>query len=677
MFTLGLAVLTLLVAIGPARTQGMRLRPLSPAEKVTRALHAPAFYLRLAFVPSGLNAIYEVPDSMLPSDAQFTLPCLVTVGLTAAALPALLLGRGGRGEAVMGGGTTTKSERAWFEESRAVTLSLAWATYVSLLMPSLGLLTDHIWGLAADRYCYIANLVVGVPLLAAGLDELAQLVLAMEGSANNNSNSNNNPNNNNSNSNNKDGKIKLGRKCTSPAAGTGSTLTSKPNPHTSATSFKVLAALAGPIFLVAATLAATSRAQAESWRNSEALWERAVAIAPSSSLALNNLASTRKLGAINEPGGPLRGGGERGGGGGGGGSLNDSQRRKREWEDQQKLARSGASTVDLYARAVAQAPAYVSGIENLAVSLGDIGRSAEALDWINRAVALSPTNGRTYEVLGAELSRSERNGSGLGSGRSSSNGGELQGGGVRVGGDVHREAEAAAAFEKALLFNPTLHLSAYNIATIFLRRGQSERALEMFEVAATVAPTHAVYLNNFANALQAAGRGQEARATYEAALFVLRSARKADMTGNNLAADPVRAIELLPEIRANLAGLLGQQGRLEEAADHYRGALEARPNYPEATCGLGSAYGAMPGEEAGGEGKQGGEGGYELHKEAVRLWIKCTELAPAYAPTFAPNIFAFCSALAQVGEDELWGPLGEREREIDFSACAKKWGKLL
>ena len=50
--------------------------------------------------------------------------------------------------------------------------ALSWLAYVIVLLPTLGIFCNHVWGLAADRYSYIPMLLIGTPVCAFTISEL-------------------------------------------------------------------------------------------------------------------------------------------------------------------------------------------------------------------------------------------------------------------------------------------------------------------------------------------------------------------------------------------------------------------------------------------------------------------------------------------------------------------------
>ncbi|CAE7865049.1 Calmodulin, partial [Symbiodinium necroappetens] len=133
-------------------------RPLNSLETVLRASYAPCFYLWKTFAPpwTWTTPRYDLPEKLELADFQFAsaLAFLAATLVFIACFAAL--------EAL--------GARSW--SCRA--LCLAWATYLALLLPSLGFVSTHIWALAADRYVYLPTLCILMPCTAAVLQSLCE-----------------------------------------------------------------------------------------------------------------------------------------------------------------------------------------------------------------------------------------------------------------------------------------------------------------------------------------------------------------------------------------------------------------------------------------------------------------------------------------------------------------------
>ncbi|CAE7257290.1 unnamed protein product [Symbiodinium sp. CCMP2592] len=133
-------------------------RPLDSLERVLRASYAPCFYLWRTFAPpwQWTTPRYALPEKLELADFGFAsavafLAATLAFCICFAALEAL-------------------GARSW----RCRALSLAWATYLALLLPSLGVVSTHIWALAADRYAYLPTLCILMPCTAALLQSLCE-----------------------------------------------------------------------------------------------------------------------------------------------------------------------------------------------------------------------------------------------------------------------------------------------------------------------------------------------------------------------------------------------------------------------------------------------------------------------------------------------------------------------
>jgi tetratricopeptide (TPR) repeat protein len=165
-----------------------------------------------------------------------------------------------------------------------------------------------------------------------------------------------------------------------------------------------------------------------------------------------------------------------------------------------------------------------------------------------------------------------------------------------------RLAEAQAIYEDVLAGHPedadVLHL----LGLVLGQQGQPARALDLIGQALRLSPDKPAYLDNFAAALRAMGRLEEAAATYARSLavrpqganahchhgLVLHELGRLDAAVASLD----RAIALQPThadahfIRGNV---LRDMGRLDEAVRDYDRAAALRPPYGEAELNKGLA----------------------------------------------------------------------------------------
>jgi Tfp pilus assembly protein PilF len=123
-----------------------QVRPMtgySLPERVAQAAYGLCFYPLKTLWPAGLMPIYRLDAPLDPWQAKYLIPLLAVVTATAA---------------------------LWVRRRRWPAGLAAWACYVGLLLPVLGLVVTG-FQVAADRYTYLAMIPAAV-LVAAGLDRL-------------------------------------------------------------------------------------------------------------------------------------------------------------------------------------------------------------------------------------------------------------------------------------------------------------------------------------------------------------------------------------------------------------------------------------------------------------------------------------------------------------------------
>ncbi|CAE6920334.1 Tmtc4 [Symbiodinium natans] len=140
------------------RTLEAKARVLDWFETLMRACYAPFFYIWQTFVPpwTWTTPRYALPDKLDFTDAHFA-AALASATVTTSALAFFAY-------------SATPSAYSWIYRP----LWMAWVTYLSLLLPTLGVVSTHVWALAADRYVYLPSLCVFVPCTAGLLQSLAE-----------------------------------------------------------------------------------------------------------------------------------------------------------------------------------------------------------------------------------------------------------------------------------------------------------------------------------------------------------------------------------------------------------------------------------------------------------------------------------------------------------------------
>ncbi|MEO7741391.1 MAG: tetratricopeptide repeat protein, partial [Usitatibacter sp.] len=255
-------------------------------------------------------------------------------------------------------------------------------------------------------------------------------------------------------------------------------------------------------------------------------------------------------------------------------------------------------------------------LELLGGALSAQGRTAEALEWYDRAKAVRPSSpslrhnraqalamlGRPREAL-AELEEAVRLKP------------DLHPAWNQMGGVLAALGEIAAAeraYRRALALKPDHAETHYNLGLLFQESARPAEAIACYRKALQARPQFAAAHNNLANALKTRGRNDEALAHYAQAIRLdpgladahsnfgtaLREAGRVDEAIPLLE----RAVALKPRAAAvqnNLGIAYFARNRFAEAAQCHSRALEIDPAFHEARNNLGNALAAMGrGEEA-------------------------------------------------------------------------------
>jgi len=126
-------------------------------------------------------------------------------------------------------------------------------------------------------------------------------------------------------------------------------------------------------------------------------------------------------------------------------------------------------------------------------------------------------------------------------------------------------ARARAAYERALVLQPTLSEAMNDLGALLAQSGDLDGAVARFRAALAATPDYPDALNNLGYALLVMGRDSEARGLYERALALQPD---------------------FPEALNNLGLLLGRAGDLDGAERDFRAALGKREDYGEAASNL-------------------------------------------------------------------------------------------
>jgi tetratricopeptide (TPR) repeat protein len=188
-----------------------------------------------------------------------------------------------------------------------------------------------------------------------------------------------------------------------------------------------------------------------------------------------------------------------------------------------------ADAADLFKRAAIVAPQDAAAHGSLGSVLNALGRHAEALPQIRKAIALNSGNAGTYIDLGNALA------------------------------GLDRHEEALAAYREAAVLAPGLTDAYFNAGNSLVALGRHEDAVIQFEKVLTQSPNHPGALNNLGSLFMLLRRP-------EAALECFKRA---------LSGQPKFALA-----SSNLGKALTALGRHDEAADAYRKALAHQPDDP-------------------------------------------------------------------------------------------------
>lgn len=199
----------------------------------------------------------------------------------------------------------------------------------------------------------------------------------------------------------------------------------------------------------------------------------------------------------------------------------------------QQMGRGDA--LDLLRRSVAANPDSADFHSNLAIALGQLGRTDEAVAALDTAIRLRPDHAEAHNNRGVALDK------------------------------LGRTDDAAAAFREAVRLKPDYADAHNNLAGVLRKQDRPDDALAHAERATKLAPRHAESHNNLGLVLRRLGRVPEAVAAFR------------------------RATDLRPgyvEAYSNLGSALNECGRSEDAVACLRKAIDLRPDYADAHWNL-------------------------------------------------------------------------------------------
>ncbi len=341
--------------------------------------------------------------------------------------------------------------------------------------------------------------------------------------------------------------------------------------------------------LLLAALTASAWQQTRYWRNSEALWARALTFNPQNPAAHNNLGLVLgDRGQVDQAIAHWR-------------KALEAQPDYTESHYNLGLWLSRRGQIDeaiAHYRALLEIQSdHVEAHNNLGVALAGRGKFDEAIVHYRKALEIKPEIADTHYNLGLALA-------------------------------ARRQFdEALAEYRKVLELQPD-HAEAHNsLGNLLARRGQVEEAIGHFQKALEIRPEMAEAHDNLGQALAARGQLDQALAEYHKALEIkpdLADARynlagvlagRGELDG--AVAQYRQALAIAPDFvaaRYYLAGVLAGRGQFDEAIAHYRRILTIAPDFVAAHINLGVAL--------------AGRGQFD---EAIAHYQRVLELEPRYA----------------------------------------------
>lgn len=208
---------------------------------------------------------------------------------------------------------------------------------------------------------------------------------------------------------------------------------------------------------------------------------------------------------------------------------------------------------------------------NLGIVLQALGRVDDAVVQLQRSLQLDPDSARAHDSLGTARLRQGRVEAAIAEYRSAL---ALDPGFAEARNNLAfalqsagRTDEAAAEYREAIRIQPDAAKTRDNYGLLLFRSGRLDEAAIQFREAIRVEPGYGPAHYNLGNVLQSQGRLPEAIAAYREAL---------EHESSPLAA----------EIHNDLGVALALTGRVAEARDHFRRALDLRPDFADARANL-------------------------------------------------------------------------------------------
>jgi tetratricopeptide (TPR) repeat protein len=217
-------------------------------------------------------------------------------------------------------------------------------------------------------------------------------------------------------------------------------------------------------------------------------------------------------------------------------------------------------------------PNYAAAHYNVGIILLNRNQPAEAMAHFQAALRVNPNHDSTLVALGMATAQ------------------------------LGRPQEAIADYEKALASNPFNADAYYNCANALVSLNRDQEALERYEKALRLNPDFEEAHCNYANLLRKLGRPVEAFEHYRRAIqlqpkdanahFELGVALEGLGQTNEALASYTRAAELKPDYadaQYNAGVILLNRNQPAEAITHFQAAVKSQPDYTAAQVGVGLA----------------------------------------------------------------------------------------
>jgi protein O-GlcNAc transferase len=227
----------------------------------------------------------------------------------------------------------------------------------------------------------------------------------------------------------------------------------------------------------------------------------------------------------------------------------------------------------IYLQILQMDPRHAEALNYLGLIAQQVGQSALAVDYLQRSVAIEPSNPRYHANLGLAY---------------------------QALGNLDR---ATSSCREALRLQPDFCDAHNNLANALSQQGKLDEAVASYHRALAINPNHAAIHYNLAAALASLGMVDEAAASYRQALLLNPNYLKAHLNLGILDLDQARPQQAIDHFQHclrldpryvpalhNLGNALKKQGRLEEAAANYRMALVVQADCAEAIFSLGNVF---------------------------------------------------------------------------------------